>query len=192
VTVSGTNGCTVSSIPVAISANGCTPPAVPVITPNGATVLIAGQSVTLTSSIAGGYLWSTGATSRSIVVNAAGTYTVRAYNAGNCFSTSSPLSVIVVSARLANPGYSEENVPVELSAFPNPTTGELSIAFPSGEKGSHILQVIDLAGREMLNKEFIFTEGNNLLALDLSALPQGMYYLGLRGSEEKKLRIVIQ
>ncbi|MBL0256316.1 MAG: T9SS type A sorting domain-containing protein [Bacteroidetes bacterium] len=192
VTVSGTNGCTVSSIPVAISANGCTPPAVPVITPNGATVLIAGQSVTLTSSIAGGYLWSTGATSRSIVVNAAGTYTVRAYNAGNCFSTSSPLSVIVVSARLANPGYSEENVPVELSAFPNPTTGELSIAFPSGEKGSHILQVIDLAGREMLNKEFIFTEGNNLLTLDLSALPQGMYYLGLRGSEEKKLRIVIQ
>ncbi|MBL0104462.1 MAG: hypothetical protein IPP51_12340 [Bacteroidetes bacterium] len=72
VTVTGSNGCQATSTAALISANGCTPPAVPTITLSGSAVITSGQSVTLTSSTAGGYLWSTGATTKSITVTSAG------------------------------------------------------------------------------------------------------------------------
>ncbi|MDP1747394.1 MAG: hypothetical protein Q8L90_17610, partial [Bacteroidota bacterium] len=51
-------------------------PATPTITANGPLTLCQGESVTLTSSAANSYLWSTGETTQSIIVNSAGTYTV--------------------------------------------------------------------------------------------------------------------
>ncbi len=48
----------------------------PVITANGPTSFCPGDSVKLTSSIATGIIWSTGATTPSITVTSAGTYTV--------------------------------------------------------------------------------------------------------------------
>ena len=62
VTVTGSNGCVATSSAVKVIANGCTPPTAPTITVTGSTILISGQTATLTSSTAGGYLWSTGAT----------------------------------------------------------------------------------------------------------------------------------
>ena len=79
VTVNGSTGCSAKSANVTVSKSGCTPPAIPTITLSGSPVLQAGQTVTLTSPIAGGYLWSTGAISRSIVVSGSGSYTVRNY-----------------------------------------------------------------------------------------------------------------
>jgi PKD repeat protein len=52
-----------------------TPPT-PSISASGPTTLCKGDSVTLTSSIPSGNMWSTGATTQSITVNQAGTYTV--------------------------------------------------------------------------------------------------------------------
>ncbi len=61
---------------------------VPVITANGPTTLCQNDSVTLTSSAGINYSWSTGATTQSIVVHTAGSYSVTA----NCM-TSSPVVV---------------------------------------------------------------------------------------------------
>ncbi len=64
-------------------------PAKPVITPSIPTTLVCpGKTVTLTSSAANGNVWSTGATTASIVVSTAGTYTVTVTNAAGCSSTS--------------------------------------------------------------------------------------------------------
>jgi subtilisin-like proprotein convertase family protein len=70
---------------------------VPVVTTSGSTTFCAGGSVTLTCSAATDYLWSTGATTASIVVNQAGSYTVTIDNSSPCPATSTPTTVTVSS-----------------------------------------------------------------------------------------------
>ncbi|TAH19888.1 MAG: T9SS C-terminal target domain-containing protein [Cytophagales bacterium] len=67
---------------------------VPQINAVGGLRLCEGQSTTLTSTVADEYLWSNGATTRSITVRDAGTFTVTTKNKKlNCSETSPPLSI---------------------------------------------------------------------------------------------------
>lgn len=191
VTAIAANGCRATSAPVIVSANGCTPPAVPVITVSGSTVLIPGQTVTLTSSAAGGWLWSTGATTQSIVVSTAGTYTVRAYNAGSCFSTSNPVTVLLVSARfsadLSQP--STQSVPV---LYPNPVKSTAHLEYTAVTEGSARIRVFDLTGRLQLDQEFPSEPGLNRVEINTDPLPAGSYVLLLSGEQERSVRMVVQ
>ncbi|WP_300660015.1 T9SS type A sorting domain-containing protein [Fluviicola sp.] len=72
-------------------------PAAPTVTPGGPTAFCPGGSVTLTSSAASGNTWSTGATSQSITVNTAGSYTVTTTAAG-CTSAASAAQTVTVNA----------------------------------------------------------------------------------------------
>ena len=65
------------------------------ITANGATTFCQGGSVTLTASTGTGYVWSTGETTGSIVVNASGNYVVTVTNANGCSAVSAPIAVTV-------------------------------------------------------------------------------------------------
>ncbi|PWA10106.1 MBG domain-containing protein [Flavobacterium laiguense] len=71
-------------------------PATPTITAGGPTTFCTGGSVTLTSSSATGNVWSTSATTQSIVVTAGTTYTV-AVNSGGCASASSEGTIVTVN-----------------------------------------------------------------------------------------------
>ncbi len=73
-------------------------PVAPVISANGSNNICAGQSVTLNANTATGINWSTGASSQSINVTTAGSYTATATNACGSSPTS---NTIVVS--LTNP-----------------------------------------------------------------------------------------
>ena len=70
------------------------------ITPLGSTALCPGGSVVLQANPGSSYLWSNGATSDSIVVSAAGTYTVTVTQFGNCYAVSTPV-VVTQSAPVA-------------------------------------------------------------------------------------------
>ncbi|HXG01380.1 MAG TPA: T9SS type A sorting domain-containing protein [Bacteroidota bacterium] len=72
--------------------------AAPTITADGTTTLCEGQSVTLTSSAAAAYLWSTSATTQSINVSSAASYTVTVTDAKGNMATSNPLEVTVIPA----------------------------------------------------------------------------------------------
>lgn len=67
----------------------------PIITANNSTVICQGGSVTLTSNLQENYLWSTGATTQSIVVTEAGNYTV-SYTCGTATITSAVKSVTML------------------------------------------------------------------------------------------------
>ncbi len=71
-------------------------PEKPSVTASGPVTFCIGTSVTLTSDVAISYLWSTGATTRSITVNTSGEYTVRVRNSAGCLSEASdPVTVTV-------------------------------------------------------------------------------------------------
>jgi lysyl endopeptidase len=72
-------------------------PATPVVSANGATTFCEGGTVTLTSSSETGNVWSTGATTSSIVVDVTGDYSVTVTNENNCEATSAVVSVVVNS-----------------------------------------------------------------------------------------------
>jgi len=94
---SATNtGCTSTvSAPIVVTAYSATP--LPVVsTLNGTTEFCDGGSVTLSAQAGFRYLWSTGDTTQSVVVSAAGNYTVTLLNNGGCSSaTSAPVAITV-------------------------------------------------------------------------------------------------
>ncbi|HLP53377.1 MAG TPA: M43 family zinc metalloprotease [Fluviicola sp.] len=93
ITFTSAAGCVSNSLSQALT--DPTPPATPTISADGATTICAGDDVVLTSSSASGNLWSTGATTQSITVSAAGNYTVTFTNANGCSATSSQTPVTV-------------------------------------------------------------------------------------------------
>ena len=86
------NGCSSSSNTINVVVN---PLPVVTITAGGPTTFCAGGSVTLTSTGATSYLWSNGATTASITVNASGSYSVVGTNANGCSSSSNAINVVV-------------------------------------------------------------------------------------------------
>src|SRR5205823_7227209 len=72
-------------------------PTTPTISAGGPTTFCQGSNVTLTSSDATSYHWSTGETTKSITVNAAGSYTVTVTDANNCTSAASAATTVTVN-----------------------------------------------------------------------------------------------
>ena len=93
VTVTESSGCSGTSAPVNVTVNAR--PAKPAINASGPLTFCQGGSVTLTAPSGFTYLWSTGATSSSIVVSQAGTYDVTVTNASGCSMLSDPVTVNV-------------------------------------------------------------------------------------------------
>jgi hypothetical protein len=75
-----------------------TVPTTPTISLTGARAICEGDSITLTSSAASGNIWSNGATTQSITVKAAGSYSVSVSN-GACQSSASANTVVTVNTR---------------------------------------------------------------------------------------------
>ncbi len=89
-----TTGC-ISATRTAVTATVNSFPATPIISAGGPTTFCNGGSVTLTSSSAINNVWSTGATTQSIVITTSGSYTLTVNNASGCTATSNPTTVTV-------------------------------------------------------------------------------------------------
>lgn len=99
VTVTDGSGCS-SSATVTVT-NAVTTP--PVITASGPTALCPGDSVTLSSNMPTGNIWSNGATTQSITVGTAGTYSVTYNDGSGCGTlTSNSISVTINPVPTAN------------------------------------------------------------------------------------------
>ncbi|GAB3713825.1 hypothetical protein GCM10027592_53330 [Spirosoma flavus] len=84
VTLTGTNGCSSTATAQVIQDNSL--PTLS-INPSSATLTCANLSITLTANGTGTYRWNTGATTQSISVNTANTYSVTLTGANGCSST---------------------------------------------------------------------------------------------------------
>ena len=94
------NGCGTSATGTATVQNITTTtlPSTPTISPSGSVTICQNGNVTLTSSSASNNVWSTGATTQSIVVTTAGSYTVKVVNPGSCESGVSAATTVAVAS----------------------------------------------------------------------------------------------
>ncbi|MBC8145024.1 MAG: hypothetical protein H7X80_05520, partial [bacterium] len=65
----------------------------PTVTLSGPPVICDGEAINLTTESFASYVWSTGETTRSITVNAAGTYTVTVRDSNGCRGASTPITI---------------------------------------------------------------------------------------------------
>jgi len=195
VTVTGSNGCKATSAPVVVTSATCTPPAMPVISSSSSNnIIVEGQSIALKSTPAGGYLWSNGMTTQTITITTPGTYTVRAYNAGSCYTTSLPVTVYAESAlgRDQFAATSEEGK-ITLMSYPNPAHGEFTISFGTDKDETCMLNVYDLSGRILMTQEIHAEEGNNMVQMNASTLAPGIYVAHLSGASlQGQVRFMVQ
>ena len=132
-------------------------PVTPAISAGGPTTFCTGGSVTLTSSAGTNYLWSNGATTQSINVSAAGSYTVRVINASGCQSALSVATVVTVDALPATPTITADGPTtfcagstVTLSSSPETSylwsNGETTSSININATGNYTVKVTNASG----------------------------------------------
>lgn len=94
VTVTSSNGCTATSIPVAVNVTNSP---VPTVSVSGSSSICPGDTAFLTASTGASYVWSTGATTPTIPVTAAGSYTVTVTYPGGCSGSSAATNVTIAT-----------------------------------------------------------------------------------------------
>lgn len=118
---------------------------------------------------------------------------VRANAINACGASSHALFNVSVSL-FCRQGNSVIDGPSDFIAYPNPTTGKLTLSFNSESVKDCMVEIEDLVGKIMLIENVKLETGNNLHELDLSSYAKGMYFLSVKsdGTETKTIRIVIE
>lgn len=141
------------------------------------TTLLSGATMILDAGAGfDSYLWSTGETTQTIVVNITGNYSVEATLSG-CV------------------GYDEINVNFlvgvqetslwngKINIYPNPAKDNLTIETIGIKDINAAVSIIDIAGRILIKKDIQLHSGLNTQTFDLSGLAKGMYFLTLHSAD---------
>lgn len=144
-----------------------------------------GQTVTLDAGNPGAtYNWSNGASTQTVTVGTSDLYAVTVTNTFGC-TASNDVAVSVVIC----PG-TDEPALRNVSVFPNPTSGALTVQFAELPSKTTHLTVVNTVGQTVLAKQQV-TDLHT--ALDLSGLPKGLYLLRLQsGTSVSSVRVVVQ
>lgn len=72
-----------------------------------------------------------------------------------------------------------------LKIYPNPVDDDLKISFSTAEANMPVkVELFDVSGRTVVNKEYKATTGSQTISVDMTALPQGSYGLRLSYKSE--------
>ena len=135
------------------------------------------------------YLWSTGDTTQTIIVDSTGigignkNFSVIVTQQGCVNSDTIKVTVMDCS------GISENIKLLGINIYPNPSQGKINIDIPEGLDGLEIT-VFNSIGQKILS-ELITTKSKIIKTIDLSELPKGVYYIGLKSKEKQKFVKVI-
>jgi hypothetical protein len=174
-TVTGTDGQGCVSLSGAVSNVSVT--STPTITAvSGMSLICAGNAATLTASGASTYSWNTGATGASIAVSPTTTtsYTVSS-SVNGCTG-----SAVITQSVSACTSISSLGLVSNISAYPNPTNGMLTVEL-SGNTSDVQIQLINAHGEVLIN-EIAVSKSNQY---DLGKYPNGLYFVKI--TENKRV-----
>lgn len=151
-----------------------------------ANVIVTRSTDTLFATNAVSYQWSfnnsviNGETGQFTLPHITGDYTVSITDANGCTATSAPFNFIVT-------GVSETDLSGIIALYPNPAQGTLFVDY----KGANSLSIkmVDVNGLAVMQK---WSSSEEKLALDVSALPDGLYILQMNmGGMQLYRKVVI-
>ena len=70
-----------------------------------------------------------------------------------------------------------------LSLFPNPSEGSVALSYDTEQGGEASVSIIDLIGITRIQKDVKLLLGQNIIPLDCSGLPSGVYLVELKGGD---------
>jgi hypothetical protein len=79
------------------------------------------------------------------------------------------------------------------NAYPNPTSGKLTLSFLAQSKSKCKLSVIDILGKTVLINMIEAIDGENIKDIDLSHVVKGMYFISIEseGLDLRAMRIIV-
>ncbi|GAA4055031.1 hypothetical protein GCM10022409_47730 [Hymenobacter glaciei] len=179
-TVAPSGGCAAVTATATVTINAL--PAQPTLTANGA-LLTASSAPGATYQFYLNGVAIAGATNATYTATQNGSYTVVVTNATGCASLpSAPVPVVVTATRAGLAG-------VELTVFPNPTTGRLTVTL-NGPHSRAGLVVYNTLGQEMLTNTLAANAAT--AELDLTTLATGVYLLKVTSTEGSVTRRLVR
>lgn len=132
------------------------------------------------------YLWSTSATTQSIVVNTNGIFIVTVTNSFGCIDNDT-IQVNFTSSILNNNG-----TQTILSLYPNPSNGPTNIRIDNLETENLVINVMDMSGKLVYTKYIGSVNGNFIDSFDFNSFRTGIYILQMTAnSKTVAIRFVI-
>ncbi len=178
----GTNTAT-SSIAVVVHA-------LPVVSLGNDTTVCSTSHITLIAGAAASYLWSTGATTQTIIVDSTfasggvAAISVTATSFYGCTKTDA-INITFVSCA----GINEYGDASTIAVYPNPSTGIFNVVVNGLNKSAELV-VYNLQGQAVFTKTI---SGDINTKLDLSDMPKGVYFVRIRNEEISHIsKLIIQ
>jgi hypothetical protein len=106
---------------------------------------------------------------------------------GSPSNYSSPVIFTTAAQRLVS--LPEAGLFHDLRVYPNPAHNTATLQFSADREASGMLTMYDVAGRELLVNSFSIVEGRNARDLNLEKLPQGIYLVVVRSSDNTVSRV---
>lgn len=135
----------------------------------------------LTSSVGESYQWYLdgveieGATSITYAANTVGSYYVKLIDANGCTDLSDLVELTITSLQ-------DLGLPTQLSAYPNPNSGNFSVEIKSSETGKFDYQMLDVLGKVIKSGSFIKLSEIHRMEFQLDQ-GSGVYFLQISNGE---------
>ncbi|MCB9230884.1 MAG: PKD domain-containing protein [Bacteroidia bacterium] len=113
-----------------------------------------------------------------------GTYTACMTLSNNCTDTTVCETIVIT-------GNDPEAVFADWEAFPNPAHDRLSVSGSLRKTADLQVNMVDLSGKSVVNREFPATHGNFRTDLSLNGIAPGLYFLEMSTSEGRSVRKVV-
>ena len=155
-----------------------------------------GKKIVLTAETLGvgdfEFIWSTGETTQSIIVDTSGEYCVTAFN-NNC--KIEDCMMVNFGNGINAPGMlglsSEKKGMLKSKVTPNPFHGRIDLSLKAETEAMATIQIFSLEGQMVFQTQQRFDVGANTMALELGHLHAGMYFVKIKqGQNFETMRII--
>ena len=86
----------------------------------------------------------------------------------------------------------EENLGLEnIQLYPNPASDQVNLSFVAQKAGVWNLELMDIAGKSIWNKEIQAITGENKMFIDVAGFPRGMYMVKFANEDASKVEKLI-
>jgi hypothetical protein len=136
------------------------------------------SGIVLDAGVFAQYLWNTAETSETITVISFGTYTVTVTDEFGCTTSG---SFIVYDINDIDPAL------YHVSLFPNPNNGRFNLCITAPVVSDFDIRIINTSGKEIY-RNYLKGVMKEEKKLNLSELPQGVYYLKVTGNSGTTVR----